>query len=80
MEIFGSRGVPDKTCSLGSLKKVGETWIAKTLDVRDALTRSKTRLVVTAAATNLDLGKRLFTPAGLTEVPRVPEEILLSFE
>ena len=80
VEIFGSRGVPDKTFVLVSLKKVGETWIAKTLDVRDARTRSRTRLAVTAAATDLDLGKRLFTPAGLTEVPRVPEEILLSFE
>mgnify|MGYP001407740243 FL=1 len=80
VEVFGSRGVPDKTFVLVSLKKVGETWIAKTLDLRDARTRSRTRLAVTAAATDLDLGKRLFTPAGLAEVPRVPEETLLSFE
>ena len=80
VEVFGSRGVPDKTFVLVSLKKVGETWIAKTLDLRDARTRSRTRLAVPAAATDLALGKTLFTPAGLAEVPRVPEETLLSFE
>ena len=80
VEIFGRRGVPDKTFRLVSLKKVGETWIAKTLDIRDARSRSRTRFSVTAAATNLDLGERLFTPAGLVDVPRISEELLLPIE
>ena len=80
VEFFGRRGVPDKTFVLVSLKKVGETWIAKTLDFRDALTSSRTRFTVIAAATDLDLGRELFTPAGLDETPKVSEELLQSIE
>jgi len=80
VEFFGRRGVPDKTFVLVSLKKVGETWIAKTLDFRDALTSSRTRFTVLAAATDLDLGRELFTPAGLDETPKVSEELLQSIE
>ncbi|MBT4666458.1 MAG: hypothetical protein HOB63_08065 [Opitutae bacterium] len=80
VEFFGRRGVPDKTFGLVSLKKVGETWIAKTLDFRDALTSSRTRFTVIAAATDLDLGREVFTPAGLDETPKVSEELLQSIE
>jgi hypothetical protein len=80
VEFFGRRGVPDKTFGLVSLKKVGETWIAKTLDFRDALTSSRTRFTVIAAATDLDLGREVFTPAGLNQMPKVSEELLQSIE
>jgi len=80
VEFFGRRGVPDKTFGLVSLKKVGETWIAKTLDFRDALTSSRTRFTVIAAATDLDLGREVFTPDGLAETPKVSEELLQSIE
>ena len=80
VEFFGRRGVPDKTFVLVSLKKIGETWIAKTLDFRDALTSARTRFTVISAAIDLDLGMKLFTPAGLNDSPKVSEELLQSIE
>lgn len=80
VETFGTRGIPDKTFRLVSLKKLGEDWIAKSLDVRDARTRSRTRFFVTAAATGLDLEKFFFTPAGLSRKPIVPNELFIPLE
>ena len=80
VETFGVRGIPDKTFRLVSLKKLGEDWIAKSLDVRDARSRSRTRFLVTGAATGLDLDKALFTPAGLSRKPIVPNELFISLE
>ena len=80
VEYFGKRGVPDRSFALVSLKKVGEEWIPKTLDGRDALTRSKTRFRITAAATDLDLGVRSFKPEGMAEALPVTEDHYLSIE
>ena len=80
VETFGVRGIPDKTFRLVSLKKLGEDWIAKSLDVRDARSRSRTRFLVTGAATGLDLDKALFSPAGLSRTPIVPNELFISLE
>ena len=44
-----------KTLSLLDLKKVGEQWIPKSFEVRDEMTRDKTRLSVNAAALGLAL-------------------------
>lgn len=56
-----------KTISLLSFKKVGEQWIPKAFDVRNDVSRDKTRFQVTGAALNLDLPASLFTPEGLAE-------------
>lgn len=80
VEYFGKRGVPDRSFALVSLKKVGEEWVPKTLDGRDALTRSKTRFRITAAATDLDLGIRPFKPEGMSETLPVREDVYVSIE
>jgi hypothetical protein len=54
------------------LKKVGEFWIPKTFDVRDEVTREKTRFDVTAAALGLDFSRSLFEPAQLDDDIRPP--------
>ncbi len=78
VEYFGKRGVPDRSFALVSLKKVGEDWVPKTLDGRDALTRSKTRFCITAAATDLDLGVRSFKPEGMAEALPLREDVYVS--
>lgn len=52
-----------KTITVIGLKKVNESWIVKSFEVRDDQTRDKTRLKVTAVALDAPLPGRLFSPA-----------------
>ena len=72
IETIDPDGRVSKTLSLLDLKKVGEQWIPKSFEVRDEVTRDKTRLTVSAAALNLALPSGIFTPAGLSEEIRPP--------
>lgn len=77
---LGAKGAVEKTISLLDLKKVGEQWLVKTIDVRDARTRNKTRFSVTAAALGLEWPIALFGPDGLaTEPPAVPAGKVVRF-
>ena len=66
-ELLGRDGAVIKTLSLGDLKKIGEQWMVKSLDVRDETTRNKTRVIVTAAALNLALAPAVFEPGALAD-------------
>lgn len=71
-------GTPLKTITVLDLKKVDETWIVKSFEVRDDRTRDKTRLVVTAVALNAKLPGGLFLPTGpggRAEVTFAPGEL-----
>jgi hypothetical protein len=72
IETIDPDGRVVKTLSLLDLKKVGEQWMPKSFEVRDEVTRDKTRLTVSAAALNLALPSGLFTPAGLMDEVRPP--------
>lgn len=77
---LGASGTVEKTISLLDLKKVGEQWLVKAIDVRDARTRSKTRFSVTAAALGLSWPIALFGPDSLAaEPPPVPPEKIVRF-
>ncbi len=77
---LGAGGAVEKTISLLDLKKVGEQWLVKTIDVRDARTRNKTRFSVTSAALGLEWPVALFGPDGLaTAAPAVPPEKIVRF-
>ncbi|HTB80313.1 MAG TPA: outer membrane lipoprotein-sorting protein [Opitutaceae bacterium] len=72
-ELVGDHGQLLKTISLLELKRIGEQWIPKTFDVRDEVTRDKTRFVVTGAALGLSLSKDMFAPAQLSEAVKPPD-------
>jgi len=76
-ELLGPDGTVLKTLSLVDLKKVGEQWIPKTFDVRDELTRNKTRFDVIAAGIDLDFSRILFEPVQLAEDIKSPTEAQL---
>jgi hypothetical protein len=61
-----------KTTSLVDLKRVGEQWIPKSFDVRNEVSRDKTRFEVTAVALHLEFAPTVFAPASLTEDVRPP--------
>lgn len=72
IETLAPDGRVTKTLSLLDLKKIGEQWIPKSFEVRDEVTRDKTRLTVSAAALNLALPSGIFAPAALTDEIQPP--------
>ena len=79
-EMLGGKGTAEKTISLLDLKKVGEQWIVKSLDLVNNLTRDKTRFNVTAAALGLELPGTAFEAAALSGVaPAIPAEKIVRF-
>lgn len=70
-EFLGAKGAVEKTISVLDLKKVGEQWMVKSIDLRNSVTRDKTRFGVTAAAMNLMLPADTFSPAALAQEPPV---------
>jgi hypothetical protein len=61
-EITGPNGNLAKTLSLLELRKVGDRWIPKDVDVRNEVTRDKTRLSVTAVSTGISVDSSAFDP------------------
>ena len=79
-EELGTGGVVEKTITLLDLKKVGDRWIMKAIDVRNHRTRDKTRFAVTGAALELDLPLATFSPDSLAApTPVVPPEKIVRF-
>lgn len=64
-EIVGANGRVAKTLSLLELRKVGDRWIPRDVDVRNEATRDKTRLSITAVAIGLAIDPSTFDPSRL---------------
>ncbi|MBE7536805.1 MAG: outer membrane lipoprotein-sorting protein [Opitutaceae bacterium] len=77
---IGEDGSVLKSMSVLDLKKVGEHWIVKSIDLRDETTRNKTRFVVTAAAMDQDFSPVLFAPEELAHPVQRPTQGLVAVE
>jgi hypothetical protein len=71
-EQIGPAGRLLKSLMLQELKKIGDQWIPKTVDLRDETTRNKTRFSVTAAALNQNFPGDFFAPTALSGEGRPP--------
>lgn len=71
-EILGADGKVAKTLSLLELRKVGDRWLPRDLDVRDDLSRDKTRLSVTAIAIGISVDPAAFEPDQLAASASAP--------
>jgi hypothetical protein len=71
-EVAGPGGMPSKTLSLLELRKVGERWILKDVDVRNDSTRDKSRLSVTAVAVGIPVDTLAFDPLRLGDPVTLP--------
>lgn len=69
-EWLDASGQPLKTTTVLDLKKVGEQWLVKSIDLRNHRTRAKTRLSLTAAALDLPAW-----PASAFDRERVAESV-----
>jgi len=80
-ERLGANAQVLATFALGELKKIGEQWMLKSVDLRNEITRDKTRFLVTAAALNLEFSPALFEPGRLSDdVPAPRSDRLVRFE
>jgi hypothetical protein len=61
-----------KSMRVVELKKIGDQWIVKSVELRDETTRNRTRFVVTAAALDRDFGSTLFEPGNLSGAVAAP--------
>ncbi len=75
-EITGPDGRVSKTLTLLELRKVGERWIPKDLDVRNETTRDKTRLSLTAVAIGILPGPLAFDPSQLGSPLAPPARVI----
>jgi hypothetical protein len=64
-----------KSFRVVSLRKIGESWIVRSVELRDEATRNKTRFVVTAAALELDFSGSVFDPGGLAAALAPPAKL-----
>lgn len=79
-EELGAGGAVEKSITLLDLKKVGDQWMMKAIDVRNHRTRDKTRFAITAAALGLELPLATFSPDQLAaEAPAVPANQVVRF-
>jgi len=72
-EMLDARGSLLKSITVLDLKKVGEQWLVKSIDLRNRATKNKTRFEVTAAALNLTLPATVFALEHLGEPTGLPE-------
>lgn len=75
-ELIDEKGRPYKSLSVLDLKKVGEQWMVKTIDLRDERSRDKTRFQVTGAALSLELAPTVFELEALAESVTAPRQII----
>lgn len=79
-EWLDAAGATLKSVTVLDLKKTGDQWIVKSIDLRNHTTRAKTRFAVLAVATGLDLPRWLFEPEHVAqEEPAVPAERIERF-
>lgn len=72
VQTLGADGRPYKTLSVMDLKRVGGQWTVKTIDLRNDLTRDKTRFEVTGAALDQDFSPVVFDPSHLGDALEAP--------
>jgi hypothetical protein len=75
-ELLGAGGRILKVVNLLDLKKVGDQWLVKAIDVRDEVSRDKTRFLVMAAALNQQFPASVFEPAELAAPATVPPNLI----
>jgi len=73
-ERIGEDGKTLKAMSVLDLKKIGERWIVKSIDLRDDVSRNKTRFGVTAAAMDQEFPAALFEPGRLGDAMQPPRD------
>ena len=66
-ELLGPDGRVVRTLTLVDLKKIGDQYLPKTIDLRNEVTRDKTRFQVTGISLGLDFSGAVFEPAQLNE-------------
>lgn len=79
-EWVGGDGLAVKTVTVLDLKKVGEQWLVKSIDLRNHRSRDKTRFSLTSAALGQAVPAEFFQPGQLSvDLPAVPPDRVQRF-
>ncbi len=78
VEHLGESARVLRSVHVNDLKRLGERWIVKSLDVRDDAARNKTRITFVGAALDTEFAEALFTPAELGAAIVPPELTLIA--
>ncbi len=76
VEMIGDDNQSLKSLSVLDLKKIGDQWIVKSVDLRDEATRNKTRFAVTAAALKQTFDSTVLDPLHLAEAAVIPKDLV----
>ncbi len=74
-ELIDASGKAYKTMTVLDLRKTGEQWMVKTIDLRDERTRNKTRFQVTGVALQQDFSPAIFEVEYLSEPVAAPAQV-----
>lgn len=66
-EQLGPDGRVMKSMRMVELRRVDETWVVRAVEIRDEVTRDKTRFVATAAGVKRDFSRVIFEPGRLPQ-------------
>ena len=72
-ELLDPKGRLLKSIAVLDLKKTGEQWLVKSIDLRNLATRDKTRIEFNAVALNLALPDTVFAPGTLDAPAALPD-------
>lgn len=78
-EQLDANGRPAKGMTVIDLKKIGDRWIVKSIDLRNERTRDKTRFVVTGAAVDTEFAAGVFLPEALADPLSPPARVMPVF-
>lgn len=73
--VLDAEEEPSRKLTVMDLKKLGDQWIPKAIDIRDEKTRDKIRFKVTGATLDLDFSPQLFAPESLTVLIEPPANV-----
>ena len=73
--VLGAEQEALRKLTVLDLKKLGDQWMVKSIEVRDEVTRDKVKFEVTGAALGLDFSPQLFAAEELSQSLETPEGV-----
>ena len=64
-QVLDENGMPLRSFSLGSVKKIGDYWIMKNAEIRDEISRDRDKFSIIRASLNENIDDNIFKPENL---------------
>ncbi len=64
-QVLDENGMPQRSFTLGSVKKIGDYWIMKNAEIRDEISRDRDKFSIIRASLNENIDDNIFKPENL---------------